>query len=179
MSEVHESNRIKLLSYADDLLMIIGIDEIKNTKEINNKIQIINDVLHSMELGLNPNKIQMLSRRYNENQFKREIEKEIKMNQENFKFNPEMKYLGIILGPKPNYNKHVEDIIGKIKKYYNKIRALYSNVMYIGYLNAKITKTLCTQRTKTMCTYMWFGQHRFCSDYPEVLIIGRLIYCFR
>ena len=42
-------------------------------------------------------------------------------------FQAEMKYLGIIIDPNLNYKKHVEYITNKLKKYYNKIRALYGN----------------------------------------------------
>ncbi len=66
-------------------------------------------------LGLNPNKTQMLyvSRRHNKNKLKQEIEMEIKMNQKNFKFNTEMKCLGIILDINLNYNRHVEFIANR------------------------------------------------------------------
>ena len=42
-------------------------------------------------------------------------------------FQAEMKYLGIIIDPNLNYKKHVEYITNKLKKYYNKIRALYGH----------------------------------------------------
>lgn len=49
------------------------------------------------------------------------------MGQEKILFQSEMKYLGIIIDTNLNYKKHVEYITNKLKKYYNKIRALYGN----------------------------------------------------
>ena len=53
---VKETNRFKLLSYADDLLMIVGIDKIKDSQTINKKIEELNLQLEFLGLTLNPPK---------------------------------------------------------------------------------------------------------------------------
>lgn len=133
MTEVHEAvketKKFKLLSYADDLLIIVGINKMTDSQLINDKIEMIKLKLEYLGLTLNPNKTQMLflSRRHKKYEFQKRMEGKIKLGQEKIIFHTEMKYLGIIIDQNLNYNKHVEYITNKLRKYYNKIRALYGN----------------------------------------------------
>lgn len=147
MTNIHKINmegNIEIISYADDILLIAGIDTKKekgaDDLKINSSIGKMSQELSKLGLKFNPNKTNsiLISRRHDKEQVKTRIENHVKIDNTALKISNKMKYLGIIIDEKLNFSCHLDYTINKIVNYYKLFLALYGNTFGYCYKNRVI-----------------------------------------
>lgn len=162
MAKVHRTpyyKDLKIISYADDILMISGINDLEtDTQKINDTAENLSSVLKSAGLSFNSEKTQslLISSKHDKNSVKQCIETKVRVDKCNVKVEKELKYLGVILDEKLSFSSHVDYINKKILKYYNIFRALYGNRFGLNYKNRKILYNAIFTSITSYCSIVYF-----------------------
>ena len=116
----------EVISYADDIVLIVGLDKNHEISIINHFIRKIELKLAELGLKLNATKIQtlLISRKHDKRDLKSALEWDLLVAGEKIVIMEKIKYLGISLDENQNFKAHVEYIYAEIVKYFNTFSAL-------------------------------------------------------
>jgi predicted RNA-binding Zn-ribbon protein involved in translation (DUF1610 family) len=142
MSKIHKlitNTNMEVVSYADDIAIVAGLNSVKEIKEVNEYILKMQGVVESLGLKFNEKKTIGLviskMRKKNRIALKQLILDNIKVNNKPIKIETHLKYLGVIIDENLNYTKHIDYISNKIVKRFNCFLALYGNTYGYSFKN--------------------------------------------
>ena len=172
-------NNTEIISYADDLALIVGLNSVFDITVVDALISKIEKVLVDIGLNFNGDKTQalLISKKRDRNTIINALENELKVTGRPVIIEKKIKYLGVIFDENLNFIAHIDYIYAKIVKYYNIFQALYGRTYGLNFksrtiLYNAIFETIVDYCSLTYTKYISQGQMNRIIKLQRFLLLG-------